>query len=43
MAGMVLDASRLREHLANFVATYNFAKRLNTLKGLIPHEYICKC
>jgi hypothetical protein len=21
---------------------YNFAKRLNTLKGLTPYEYICK-
>ena len=22
---------------------YNFAKRLKTLKGLTPYEYICKC
>lgn len=21
---------------------YNFAKRLKTLRGLTPHEYICK-
>lgn len=34
---------QLREHLANFVAAYNFAKRLKTLKGLTPYEYICKC
>ena len=34
---------QLREHLANFVAGYNFAKRLKTLKGLTPYEYICKC
>lgn len=33
---------QLREHLANFVAAYNFAKRLKTLKGLTPYEYICK-
>jgi transposase InsO family protein len=34
---------QLREHLANFVAAYNFAKRLKTLKGLTPYEFICKC
>ena len=34
---------QLRQHLANFVAAYNFAKRLKTLKGLTPYEYICKC
>jgi len=33
---------RLRAHLANFLDTYNFAKRLKTLKGLTPYEYICK-
>jgi hypothetical protein len=37
-------AARTRLHLANFVAAaYNFAKRLKTLKGLTPSEYICKC
>jgi len=34
---------QLRVHLANFVAAYNFAKRLKTLRGLTPYEYICKC
>lgn len=34
---------QLREHLANFVAAYNFGKRLKTLKGLTPYEFICKC
>ena len=34
---------QLREHLASFVAAYNFAKRLKTLKGLTPYEFICKC
>ena len=29
-------------HLSDFVAAYNFAKRLKTLKGLTPYEYICK-
>jgi transposase InsO family protein len=33
---------QLREHLAAFLAAYNFAKRLKTLRGLTPHEYICK-
>jgi len=27
---------RLRDHLANFAATYNFAKRLKILKGPTP-------
>ena len=33
---------QLRRHLADFLAAYNFAKRLKTLKGLTPHEYVCK-
>lgn len=32
----------LRKHLASFVAAYNFARRLKTLKGLTPYEFICK-
>ena len=31
---------QLKEHLFNFVNAYNFAKRLKTLKGLTPYEYI---
>ena len=34
---------QLRDHLDAFLAAYNFAKRLKTLRGLTPHEYICKC
>lgn len=34
---------KLREHLAAFVNAYNFAKRLKTLKGLTPFEYVSKC
>lgn len=34
---------QLREHLANFVNAYNFAKRLKTLQGLTPYEHIIKC
>ena len=33
----------LKEHLHTFQMAYNFAKRLKTLKGLTPHEYICQC
>jgi len=32
----------LRAHLAHFVTAYNFARRLKTLKGLTPYEFICK-
>ena len=33
---------QLRSHLTHFVTAYNFARRLKTLKGLTPYEYICK-
>ena len=29
-------------HLADFIAAYNFGRRLKTLKGLAPHECTCK-
>ncbi len=32
---------QLKEHLYNFVIAYNYAKRLKTLKGLTPYEFIC--
>jgi hypothetical protein len=35
--------NHLKEHLQAFLMAYNFAKRLKTLKGLTPYEYICKC
>src|SRR5215211_1566109 len=34
--------AQLRQHLADFVAAYNFGRRLKTLKGLTPYEFICK-
>ena len=34
---------QLERHLKTFLAAYNYAKRLKTLKGLTPYEYICKC
>lgn len=33
---------QLRTHLTDFMAAYNFARRLKTLSGRTPHEYICK-
>jgi hypothetical protein len=29
---------QLRTHLADFLAAYNFARRLKTLSGLTPYE-----
>src|SRR3954447_5399165 len=37
------DHDQLRHHLADFVAAYNFARRLKTLKGLTPFEFVSKC
>jgi transposase InsO family protein len=36
------DHDQLRRHLADFVSAYNFARRLKTLKGLTPYDFICK-
>ena len=33
---------QLRTHLTNFLAAYNLVRRLKTLSGLTPYEYICK-
>lgn len=33
---------QLRRHLDDFVAAYNFGRRLKTLRGLNPYEFICK-
>jgi transposase InsO family protein len=34
---------QLSQHLADFVAAHNFGRRLKTLKGLTPCEFICQC
>jgi transposase InsO family protein len=34
--------SQLKAHLNDFLSAYNFARRLQTHKGLTPHEYLCK-
>jgi len=33
---------QLRQHLHNFIAAYNFGRRLKTLRGLTSYEAICK-
>ena len=33
---------QLRRHLDEFIAAYNFARRLKTLRGLTPFEFIAK-
>jgi transposase InsO family protein len=33
---------QLRRHLDDFVTAYNFARRLKTLNGLTPYEFICR-
>lgn len=33
---------QLRTHLKDFMAPYNFARRLKTLDGPTTYEYICK-
>jgi transposase InsO family protein len=33
---------QLRCHLSDFIDAYNYARRLKTLSGLTPYEYICK-
>lgn len=34
--------SQLETHVTDFIAAYNYARRLKTLQGLTPFEYICK-
>ena len=34
--------NQLRSHLSDFLDACNFARRLKTLSGLTPYEYICK-
>jgi hypothetical protein len=33
---------QLQEHLQAFLMAYNLAKRLKTLNGLTPYEFICQ-
>ena len=34
--------TQLTAHLRDFIDAYNYARRLKTLRGLTPYEYICK-
>lgn len=34
--------AELREHLSAFLLAYNYAKRLTTLRGLTPYEFVCR-
>lgn len=34
---------QLQEHLDIFISAYNYAKRLKTLQGLTPYQFIVKC
>ena len=34
--------AELREHLSRFLLAYNHAKRLETLRGLTPYEFVCR-
>ena len=36
------DHDQFKRHLATFVNVYNYGRRLKTLRGLTPYEYICK-
>ena len=36
------DHDQLRQQLGDFMAAYNFGRRLKTLNGLTPYEFICK-
>jgi hypothetical protein len=40
-APTVEDHNQLHTHLADFIAAYNFARRLKAIGGLTPYEYIC--
>ena len=33
---------QLQSHLSDFINAYNYGRRLKTLKGLTPYEFICK-
>jgi transposase InsO family protein len=33
---------QLESHLDDFIKAYNYGRRLKTLKGLTPYEFICK-
>ena len=36
------DHQQLAAHLELFLTAYNYARRLKALKGLTPHDYVCR-
>ncbi len=36
------DHAQFEKHLGDFITAYNFGRRLKTLQGLTPYEYIGK-
>ena len=36
------DNGQLTHYLDDFIAAYNYGRRLKTLKGLTPYEFICQ-
>jgi hypothetical protein len=36
------DHDQLSRHMTDFIDAYNFGRRLKTLPGLTPYEFICK-
>jgi hypothetical protein len=39
---LLRNHNELRAHLIDFVDAYNLARRLNTLKGITPYDFVCK-
>lgn len=35
--------AQITAHLHDFINTYNYGRRLETLRGLTPYEFICEC
>jgi len=40
--GQILHGNAKTTHVTDFIAAYNYARRLKTQQGLTPFEYICK-
>ena len=34
--------AQMRTHLDDFIAAYNFARKLKTFEGITPYEFLCK-
>ena len=35
--------AQLTAHFNDFINVYNYGRKLKTLRGLTPYDYICKC